>query len=54
MMRIIMKHVARPVLLCMALLFLASGLAACGKKARPTPPQGSTYPRQYPKPPQPQ
>ncbi len=31
-------------------LCLALGLAACGKKTQPTPPDGSTYPRQYPKP----
>ncbi len=29
---------------------LALGLAACGKKMQPTPPEGSSYPRQYPKP----
>ena len=33
-----------------AMLCLVAGLAACGKKMQPTPPDGSTYPRQYPKP----
>jgi len=31
-------------------LCVAVGVAACGKKTQPTPPDGSTYPRQYPKP----
>ena len=35
--------------LCLTLT-LVLGLAACGKKRPPTPPDGSTYPRQYPKP----
>lgn len=31
-------------------LTLVPGLAACGKKMAPTPPEDSKYPRQYPKP----
>ena len=31
-------------------LCLATGLAACGKKMQPKAPDGSSYPRQYPKP----
>jgi len=34
---------------CM-ILCMGAALAACGKKMTPTPPEGSTYPRQYPKP----
>ncbi len=34
----------------MALAIATTGLAACGKKGKLTPPDGSTYPRQYPKP----
>lgn len=26
----------------------AAPLAACGRKGRPIPPEGATYPRQYP------
>jgi major membrane immunogen (membrane-anchored lipoprotein) len=29
---------------------LALSLGACGKKSQVTPPDGATYPRQYPKP----
>ena len=35
---------------------VALGLSACGRKGKPIPPEGSTYPRQYPNiefPPQP-
>jgi hypothetical protein len=35
--------------ICM-ILCMTGTLAACGKKMTPTPPEGSTYPRQYPKP----
>ncbi len=41
----------RMLLALMALLLLATGLAACGKKASPTPPgppDQVTYPRTYP------
>lgn len=27
---------------------VALGLAACGRKGKPIPPEGSTYPRRYP------
>lgn len=37
------------VLLCVVLT-LAVALASCGKKRPPTPPDGATYPRVYPKP----
>ncbi len=33
-------------MLLMALV--AAPLAACGRKSRPLPPEGSTYPRRYP------
>ncbi len=36
--------------LAIIVVCLALGLAACGKKMPPQPPDGSTYPRQYPKP----
>jgi len=36
--------------LALMIVCMAMPLAACGKKAPPTPPEGSTYPRQYPKP----
>ncbi|MBI2241624.1 MAG: hypothetical protein HYU59_12575 [Magnetospirillum gryphiswaldense] len=33
----------------MLLMILAAApLAACGRKSRPLPPEGATYPRQYP------
>lgn len=31
-------------------VILAFGLAACGKRGAPIPPEGTTYPRQYPAP----
>jgi predicted small lipoprotein YifL len=38
----------------LALLFLLAlalpALAACGRKGQPEPPEGSTYPQQYPSP----
>lgn len=42
--------IAKRVILASMTLCLIAGLAACGKKAQPTPPDGATYPRQYPKP----
>lgn len=27
---------------------MAASLSACGRKGKPIPPEGSTYPRQYP------
>jgi len=44
------KHTLKALGLAAMMLCLASGLAACGKKMQPKPPEGSTYPRQYPKP----
>jgi predicted small lipoprotein YifL len=38
-------------LICAILLSLAlPALSACGRKGPPEPPEGSTYPRQYPNP----
>jgi hypothetical protein len=34
----------------LAVLCLVFGMSACGKKSRPIPPDGATYPREYPKP----
>ena len=38
----------------LALLFLVAlslpALASCGRKGQPEPPEGSTYPKQYPNP----
>jgi hypothetical protein len=36
------------ILLLLTVLVLVLPLAACGNKARPLPPEDSTYPRQYP------
>jgi len=33
----------------MLALAVASPLAACGRKGKPVPPEGTVYPRQYPK-----
>ena len=44
------KNFAETLGLAAVTLCLLAGLAACGKKAEPTPPDGATYPRQYPKP----
>ncbi|MBR9972308.1 hypothetical protein [Magnetospirillum sulfuroxidans] len=30
------------------LAMMTAPLAACGRKSRPLPPEGATYPRQYP------
>jgi hypothetical protein len=44
----------RAICVCTVVLGLAGGLAACGKKASPRPPEGQesdyTYPRSYPDP----
>jgi predicted small lipoprotein YifL len=41
----------RPILALLVLLALAlPALEACGRKGPPEPPEGSTYPRQYPNP----
>ena len=45
-----MKRFAKNLGFAAVTLCLLAGLAACGKKAEPTPPDGATYPRQYPKP----
>ena len=45
-----MKYAIKTLGLAAMTLCLVAGLAACGKKMSPTPPEGSTYPRQYPKP----
>ena len=34
----------------LAALMLMTGVAACGKRGDPIPPEGTTYPRQYPAP----
>ena len=34
----------------LAALILMTAVAACGKKGDPIPPEGATYPRQYPAP----
>ena len=39
----------RLLLTCMTLVVVA-GMAGCGKKAQPIPPDGATYPRQHPNP----
>jgi hypothetical protein len=45
-----MMRFAKNLGLAAATLCLVAGLAACGKKEMPRPPDGSTYPHQYPKP----
>jgi len=45
-----MNRLAKVLGLAAAMLCLVTGLAACGKKMNPIPPDGSTYTRQYPKP----
>jgi predicted small lipoprotein YifL len=45
-----MTHLVKMLSLAVVVLCLAGTLAACGKKMQPTPPEGSTFPRQYPKP----
>jgi hypothetical protein len=45
-----MKSFTRKLMLTGMVLCVAAGLAACGKKAMPVPPDGSTFPRQYPAP----
>jgi predicted small lipoprotein YifL len=41
--------IARNILAGFLLLAAAAGLPACGKRGDLTPPDGSTYPQQYPK-----
>jgi hypothetical protein len=45
-----MKSFTQKLMLTGMVLCVGLGLAACGKKAMPVPPDGSTFPRQYPKP----
>ena len=40
----------RLVLLLIALSLALPAVSACGRKGPPEPPEGSTYPRQYPDP----
>jgi predicted small lipoprotein YifL len=40
----------RVVLFLIALSLALPALSACGRKGPPEPPEGSTYPRQYPDP----
>jgi len=40
----------RLVLLLIAMSLALPALSACGRKGPPEPPEGSTYPRQYPNP----
>jgi predicted small lipoprotein YifL len=40
----------RLLLLLMALTLALPVLSACGRKGPPEPPEGTTYPRQYPDP----
>tara|TARA_R110000868_G_scaffold10619_1_gene51514 strand:+ start:1073 stop:1210 length:138 start_codon:yes stop_codon:yes gene_type:complete len=36
---------------CLLLLLCVAGtMSACGKKTQPIPPDGATYPQQYPRP----
>lgn len=45
-----MMSFAKKLVLAGLALVMVTGLAACGKKGNPVPPDGSTFPRQYPKP----
>ena len=45
-----MNHSIKNLVGAVLILCLAYGLVACGKKMQLTPPDGSSYPRQYPKP----
>lgn len=45
-----MKSLTQKLILTGMAVCMAGGLAACGKKAMPVPPDGSTFPRQYPAP----
>jgi hypothetical protein len=45
-----MKSLTKTLLTMGMVLIVATGFAACGKKAQPKPPDGATYPRQYPLP----
>jgi len=44
-----MTRIANILAVC-SVLAVVVGLSACGKKMNPTPPEDSTYPRQYPNP----
>ena len=41
---------ARGLALLLLLALLTPGLGGCGRKGPPEPPEGATYPRQYPDP----
>jgi predicted small lipoprotein YifL len=45
-----MTSLAQKLMLMGMALLIVGGLAACGKKGKLTPPDGATYPRQYPAP----
>jgi hypothetical protein len=45
-----MKTMTRRALLIGMMAALLAPLAACGRKSLPRPPEGATYPRQYPAP----
>lgn len=40
---------SRMIVAALIMVLAAAGLSACGKKGSLTPPDGSTYPQQYPK-----
>ena len=39
-----------PIALLIALAVVMAALTGCGRKGPPEPPEGTTYPRQYPSP----